>query len=332
MDDAISFGSALTWLGDVGRRWGRWVRTHLGMTILLGIAAFVVGWVWNTYLLAVELDGSNPGPGTETIATADGKPFNNVFWLLAFGLLSGLITYGRQRGLRNMFGDLAVLPRKFGQTMSQNARGSFAMLLWGMAVSLLVSIFIPSAVSLALALVLLILAATPLGTIINSALIKIWKALTGNDAPSEKMGAVLVAGPFLVMLGEASGLLLDWLFASLVLGLILGVGAAVGSVLLGRGASPSPTTTVGVLIGLSFALAELWPGRALADDGGWKECHTPDGVACSDLGPGGLYAWCSSEGAGALIASGAMGGGFAGLGAAIGIGLGAVAAGLAMGG
>ncbi|WP_203907374.1 hypothetical protein [Rhizocola hellebori] len=301
------------------------------MTILLSLLAFVVGWVWNTYVLAVDLDGSNPGPGVETIATADGRPLNNLFWLLSFSLVSGLIAYGWQRGWRSMFGDLAVLPRRFGQTMSHNTRGAFAMLLLGLSISLIISIFVPSAVSLALGLVLLILAATPLGTIINFAFIKIWKALTGNEAPSGGMVAVLVAGPFLVMLGEAAGLLLDWLFASLLVGLILGVVAAVASVLLGRGTSPSPGATAGILIGLILALSELSAGRAWADDGGWKECNTPDGVPCSDLGIGGLYAWCSSEGADALIASGAMGGGFAGLGAAIGIGLGSVAASLAMG-
>jgi hypothetical protein len=184
---------------------------------------------------------------------------------------------------------------------------------------------------LALGLVLLTLAATPLGTIINSVFIRIWKALTGVAAPSGGMGAVLVAAPFLIMLGEAAGLLLDWLFASWLLGLVLGAAAAVGSVLIGRRTTPSPGTAPSVLIGLAFAVTELWPARAWADDGGWKECQTPDGVPCEDMGLNGLYAWCSSEGAGAVIASGAMGGGFAGLGAAIGIGLGSVAASLAAG-
>jgi len=302
------------------------------MTILLSVLAFVFGWMWNTYVMAVALDGSNPPGEEQTIATAQGRPFNSLFWLLFFSLVSGLITYGWQRGWRNLFGDLAVLPRRFGLAMSQNAGGALAMLLWGVSVSLIISTVISSAVSLALGLVLLTLAATPLGTVINFAVIRLWRALTGIVAPSGGMGAVLVAGPFLVMLGEAAGLLLDWLFASWLLGLILGLVAAVASVLLARGASPSPGTAASVLIGLFLAASALWSGRAWGDDGGWQECQTASGEPCSEMGLGGIFAWFGSEGANVVIANGAVGGLFAGIGTAIGVGVGSVAASLAVAG
>jgi hypothetical protein len=330
MDEAVSVGSALAWAGDVGRQWGRWVRAHLGMTIVLSILAFAFGWVWNTYVMAVNLDGSVPLPDEETIATAQGRPFNSLFWLLLFSLVSGVITYGWQRGWRNLLGDLAVLPRRFGQTMSLNATGAFAMLLWGLSVSLIISTLISSAVSLALGLVLLTLAATPVGTIINFAFIRIWKALTGIVAPSGGMGAVLVAGPFLVMLGEAAGLLLDWLFASWLLGLILGAVAALASILLARRVKPANGAMAGVLIGLAVAFSEFWPSRAWGDDGGWSECQGDSGQPCSEMGLAGVFAWLGSDGAGTVITYGALGGAGAAVGTAIGVGLGSVAAGLAM--
>lgn len=332
MDEAVSVGSAFAWVGDVGRQWGRWVRAHLGMTILLSALAFVFGWVWNTYVMAFGIDGFNPDPEVQTIATAEGRPFNSLFWLLFFSLLSGLITYGWQRGWRNLFGDLAVLPRRFGQAVSHNAGGAFAMLLWGVSVSLIISTLISSAVSLALGLVLLTLAATPIGTILNFVVIRLWRALTGIVAPTARMGPILLAGPFLVMIGEAAGLLLDWVFATWLIGLIVGVIAGVLSILLARGANPTHASAASVLIGLMVALSALWSGRAWGDDGGWQECATSDGQPCSEMGLGGIFAWFGSEGASTVLAHSAVGGVFAGIGTAIGVGVGSVAASVAVAG
>jgi hypothetical protein len=319
---------AVAWTRDVFGQWRGWIRAHLGMTILLSVLAFGFGWIWNTYVMAVFLDGSRPADDERTIATAEGRPFNSLFWLLFFSLLSGFITYGWQRGWRNVWSDLAVLPRRFGETMKHDRRGAFAMLLWGMSVSLIISTVLSSAVSLALGLVLLTLSATPLGTILNFALIRLWRGLAGIVAPAAGMGAVLAAGPFLVMVGEALGLLLDWVFASLIIGLILGVVAAVVSVLLARGVSGTATA---VLFGLTVGLpALLFAGRARADDGGWNECFTPAGEPCSDAGFAGVIAWFGTDGAGAVIANGALGGAFAGVGTAIGVGMGSVAASLAV--
>ena len=332
MNEALSVRSALAWAGDVATQWRRWVRAHLGITILLSALAFVFGWVWNTYVMAFKLDGSDPDPDVQTIATAQGRPFNSLFWLLLFSLLSGLITYGWQRGWRNLFDDLAVLPRRFGQAVSHNAGGAFAMLLWGVSVSLIISTVITSAVSLALGLVLLTLAATPIGTILNFTVIRLWRALAGIVAPTGGLGAILVAGPFLVMVGEATGLLLDWVFAKWFIGLIVGVVAGVVSILLARGAKPSHGSVAGILIGLMVALSALWSGRARGDDGGWLECQTADGQFCSEMGLGGIFAWFGSEGANVVVAHGAIGGAFAGLGTAIGVGVGSVAASVAVAG
>lgn len=317
---------AVAWTRDVLVQWRRWIGAHLGMTILLSSLAFIFGWAWNTYVMAVYLEGSVPESGVRTIATAEGMPFNSLFWLLFFALLSGLITYGWTRGWGNLWSDLAVLPRRLSQTLRQNRSGAAALLLWGVSISLIISTLISSAVSLALGLVLLTLAATPIGTILNFALIRIWKGLCGIATPSGGLGAVLVAGPFLVMLGEAFGLLLDWLFASWLIGLILGVAAAVTSMLLARGAA---RVVAPVLFGLWFWVQER---RAWADDGGWNECVTESGERCADLGLGGVIAWFGSEGAGTVVAHGAIGGVFAGLGTAVGVGMGSVAAGIAVAG
>lgn len=86
------------WLRAVLGQWGGWTRRHLALTLLLSVGAFVFGWLWNTYIMAVNLQGSAVEPGQQTIATAPGQSGNGLFWLIFFSLLAGLITYGWQRG------------------------------------------------------------------------------------------------------------------------------------------------------------------------------------------------------------------------------------------
>ncbi|HCT80517.1 MAG TPA: hypothetical protein DGT23_28925, partial [Micromonosporaceae bacterium] len=328
MNEATSVRAGMAWTRDVLTQWRSWTKAHLGTTILLSALAFAFGWLWNTYIMAVNLEGYAVGPDERTIATAEGHAGNGLFWLLFFSLLSGLATYGWQRGWKNLWADLATIPRRFGETMSQSRSAATAMLLWGVSISLVISTLISSAVSLALGLVLLTLAATPIGTILNFALIRLWKALCGIATPKAGVGAVLLVGPFMVMIGEALGLFVDWLIGSWLIGLILGLVSAIASVILARGVSATKAAVV--LFGLTLGLSNLRTRAAWADDGGWNECVSASGEPCSDLGLAGVFAWFGSEGAGAVLANAAVGGTFAGVGAALGVGLGSVAASLAV--
>jgi hypothetical protein len=317
------------WLRGVLGQWGGWTRRHLGLTLLLSVGAFVFGWLWNTYIMAVDLQGSVVEPGQQTIATAPGQTGNGLFWLILFSLLAGLITYGWQRGWRTLLADLGAIPRTFAAALSDSGGGAIALLLWGASVSLIISTLISSAVSLALGLVLLALAATPLGVIVNFALIRIWKGLCGIVAPQARHGSVITLAPFMTMVGEALGLLLDWLLNSWIIGLVLGLACALVSVLLSRTAwRPSAAATL-LIVGTSVALAVLRARGAWADDGGWQECVTSAGEPCSDAGIGGIFAWFGSEGSGPVMAHATVGGASAGVGAAVGAGLGGAAASMA---
>jgi hypothetical protein len=316
------------WLRGVLGQWGGWTRQHLGLTLLLSVGAFVFGWLWNTYIMAVDLQGSVVEPGQQTIATAPGQTGNGLFWLILFSLLAGLITYGWQRGWRTLLADLGAIPRTFAAALSDSGGGATALLLWGASVSLIISTLISSAVSLALGLVLLALAATPLGVILNFALIRIWKGLCGIVAPQARHGSVIALAPFMTMVGEALGLLLDWLLNSWIIGLVLGLACALVSVLLSRNAwRPSAAATL-LIVGTSVAIAVLRARGAWADDGGWQECVTSAGEPCSDSGIGGIFAWFGSEGSGTVMTHATVGGAAAGVGAAVGAGLGGAAAGM----
>jgi hypothetical protein len=330
MSQPLTYGSSLAWLGQVMVQWRRWTAAHWRMTLLISAIAFVFGWVWNTYIMAVDLEGSVVDPDADTIAMAEGRSGNALFWLLLFSLAGGVITYAWSRGWRSFLSDLAALPRQFGSAVSRSPAVAFAMLLWGMSISLIIATLISSAVSFALGLVLLALAATPVGVILNFALVRLWRALYGIVAPKTDSRIGVTTGPFMVMLGEAIGLFLDWMFGSWVLGLVLGILCAVASLLVVR-LTPTPqATALIVFFGIAVAIQVLWMHAAYADDGGWSECVSPDGGPCTGLT--GFFDWLRSPGADVLIVRGAAGGLSAAVGAALGVGTAAAAAGLAAAG
>jgi hypothetical protein len=327
MTEPLSYRASLAWTGQVFRQWRAWTAANWRKTLLLSALAFVVGWIWNTYIIAVNLEGSAVDPGQDTTATVDGHQGNALFWLLLFSLIAGLITYGWSRGWRAAAGDAAQLPRRLGQAVATNPVPTGAMLLWGAAVSLVLSTLISSAVSLALGLVLLALAATPIGVVLNFALIRLWRGLAGIVAPNAGARLGTMVSPFMVMIGEAVGLFLDWLIGNFLIGLVIGIVFAAASVFLIRAAPPRAA----VLLFLAAATVGVQLIRmrgAYADDGGWSECVSSNGEPCSGIG--GLFDWLGSPGAGAVVAQAAVGGVSAAAGAVIGVGVGGAAAGLAV--
>jgi hypothetical protein len=278
----------------------------------MSIAAFAFGWLWNTYIRAFAIDGHRADE-TQTISTATDRPFNALFWLLLFALLSGLISYGWQRGWRQLGADLASLPRQFAANLSTGKTAALSMVLSGVSLSLIIATVITPAVSLALGLVVLTLAATPVGVVINFALVRLWKALSGMAGPNE---GILSAAPFMLMAGEGFGLVLDWVFDSWLIGLIAGILCAVLSLVIGR--SGGAVAAI-VLFGGTVTLSLLNSRYAFADDGGWSECQFSGG--CSNF-----FDWFSYEGASTVMATSTIGGLSAGAGTAIGAGLGSVAA------
>ena len=324
MDETTSVRASFDWLGEIVTGWVRWVREHLLITIVLSAAAFAVGWVWNTYVMAVHLQGSVPG-GQRTVATAQGEPSNALFWLLLFSLLTGLATYGWQRGWLQMVQDFGVLPRRFAQALRDDVESSIALLLWGLGVALLTATVISSAVSLVLGLVLVTLAATPLGVIVNFAVIRLWRGLTGVASPESGKDTTAFTGPFLLMVGEAFGLFVDWGVDSWLVSLVVGIFAGGLSLLLGRRGHQGVVAGM-YLVGATVVLGLAHSHRAWADDGGWDECITDSGEFCRDAGFGGLFAWFGSDGASTVMAYASIGGISSGIGTAIGFGVGAAAA------
>jgi hypothetical protein len=327
MTQPMSYRSSLIWAGQVSVHWRRWLRAHWRMTLVLSVVSFAVGWVWNMYVMAVVLEGSAPPPDSDTASMAEGHNGNALFWLLLFSVLGGLFTYAWSRGWRMFWSDVASLPGRFSAAVSASPAATLAMLLWGASISLIISTLISTAVSLALGLVLLALAGTPVGVILNFALVRAWRGLSGIVAPDAGRRLGGFVSPVMVTLGEALGLFVHWLFGGWVLGLIVGFACAVASLLLVR-VAPAPRTAAlllgfSVIVGVQF----LRMRGAYADDGGWSECQAADGEPCSGIG--GIFAWFGSAGAGEVVARGAAGGASAAIGTVLGVGAGGAMASVA---
>jgi len=327
MTETMSFRSSLIWTRQVAGKWGVWTRGHWRMTLVLSVIAFVVGWAWNTYIMAVDLGGSVVDQDTETAATAEGHTGNIVYWLILFSVVAGVISYAWSRGWRSFGSDLLTLPRRFGDAIARSPAAALGMLLWGMSIGLLISTLISSAVSAVLGLALLALATTPLGVVLNFALIRVWRGLTGIVAPNAGARLAGMVSPFMVMVGEALGLFVDWMAGSWLVGLLLGILCAAASLLIVRAVPPPRAAAVLFVVGAAVVMQAVRIRAAYADDGGWNECVTPDGAACAGIG--GFFDWIASPGADVVIARGTVGGLGAAVGAVLGAGVGAAVAGLA---
>ncbi|SNY48520.1 hypothetical protein [Paractinoplanes atraurantiacus] len=326
MAETMSFQDSVRWTRDVFTQWRHWTRAHWRLTLLLSALAFLTGWAWNTYAMAVGLEGSE-GEGTKTITTADGHSLNALFWVILFTFVSGVITYAWTRGWTAFRADVAVLPRRFAEAMTQSRPGAFAMLLWGMAVALVIATLISSAAAIVLSLALLALATSPVGVILNFALVRVWRGLCGILAAKARPRLDAMVNPFMVMFGESIGLLLDGLIGNWVFKFLGGIFAALVSVTLARG---SRMPGFAVILAFVVAAQTLRVRGALADDGGWTECVTSDGRPCAGLGLEGVLAWFQSDGATHVLVRSSIGAIAAALGALLGLGLGAAGASAAL--
>lgn len=317
--------------GDIVRVCRQWLRQNWLRTVIVSLISFTVSWGWNTYLMAKKLEGDVPPEGSTTTATAQGEGWNGIYWLLVATIIFGIVEYGRERGFKQMVRDLVALPRLVADSTRRSPRGAAAMLLWGGALGLSVGAVISRISAQAAAGVLgvgfLLVAASPLATVVNSFLIRIWVGIFSALAPQSKEDADHMGNPFLMMVGEAAGVIIAWRIDATVALIVVAIGLAVCSYLLVVSASEVAPAVTRLLV-FAFGGYLTWrmfrSGVAWADDGGWLECVDPEtGTPCSELGfLDGIRTWVDSDGADRLIRRGMIGGYFGAVGGALGATLG----------
>ena len=312
----------------------RWLRKNWLRTLIFSVLSFVIAWAWNVWIMARKLEGSVADPGSETTATAQGKTWNGIYWLLCTTILFGLITYGREKGFKNLLREFFTPPFTFFENLFKRPRSAIAMACWGAALALLIGSIVSNAISGLLGLGFLLAAPTALAVVLNNVLIRAWIGGFSAAQPRLKTNATALANPYAMMLGEAIGAILAWRMDGALVPVVLAVILIVVSfvvVATGQGkALPNPLPLL-LFVGagvVTWKVLRATPARA--DDGGWLECVTASGEPCSELGFfQGWWEWRKSAGADVVIRQARIGGSFSAFGAVLGCALGGGLAALA---
>ena len=159
MTAAASAGGLLPTRALFHESW-KWLRKNWIRTLVFSLLSFVIVWGWNVWIMARKLEGSVAEPGSSTTATAEGHTWNGVYWLLCTTILFGLITYGREKGFKNLLREFFTPPFTFFDNLVRRPRSAIAMGCWGAALALLVGSVVSNAVSGLLGLGFLLAAPT----------------------------------------------------------------------------------------------------------------------------------------------------------------------------
>ena len=167
----------------------RWLRKNWLRTLIFSVLSFLIAWAWNVWIMARKLEGSVADPGSETTATAQGKTWNGIYWLLCTTILFGLITYGREKGFKNLLREFFTPPFTFFENLFKRPRSAIAMACWGAALALLIGSVVSNAISGLLGLGFLLAAPTALAIVLNNVLIRAWIGAFSAAQPRLKSNA-----------------------------------------------------------------------------------------------------------------------------------------------
>ena len=313
----------------------KWLRKNWMRTLIFSVLSFLIAWVWNVWIMARKLEGSVAEPGSSTTATAQGKTWNGIYWLLCTTILFGLITYGREKGFRNLLREFFTPPFTFFDNLFRRPRSAIAMGCWGAALALLVGSVVSNAIAGLLGLGFLLAAPTALAIVLNNVLIRGWIGAFSAAQPRLRSNAQGIANPYAMMFGEGIGAIVAWRADGAAMPVVLAVILVVVSFVVVAGgagkALPNPMPLIFFVAAAVVAWKVLHATPARADDGGWSECATANGDPCSQLSFfRGWWEWRKSAGADVVIRQGRVGGTFSALGCLFGCmlggGLAAVAA------
>ncbi len=297
-----------------------WVRQNFLRTLVMAVIGFLVGWVINTYIIAVRYEGNNAVSGVGTTGGFFSMLRNGgMYWGILSTIVFSLFAYGRQAGWRRLGQEIVSIPRVLRDTFVTGGTTAWAVLLWGGAISLAAAVLIGPAVAGILSVGLLLAAPSPISAIFGKVISRLLMGLIRLFAPAKQTDIPHLGGTVAGVAGTAAGMLLAWQVVSTPTKVVLAVAAAVFAFLLVT-RTVTPPAAAGMLLVLVVVMVfrDLFDATAvLADDGGWQEC----GVDCS------IIDWAQSPGATDVIIDASRGGVASGAGAALGTGLGSAVAG-----
>ena len=139
--------------------------------------------------------------------TAQGNTWNGIYWLLCTTILFGLITYGREKGFRNLPREFFTPPFTFFDNLVRRPRSVIAMGCRARRSALLVGSVVSNAGPGLLGLGFLLAAPTAVAIVLNNVLIRGWTGIFSAMQARLKHDAAALANPYAMMFGEAIGAL-----------------------------------------------------------------------------------------------------------------------------
>ncbi len=297
-----------------------WIRQNFLRTVLMAVIGFLIGWVINTYIIAVRYEGNNAVSGVGTTGGFFTMLRNGgMYWGILSTIVFSLFAYGRQAGWPRLGREIASIPRVLRDTFVTGGATAWAVLLWGGAISLAAAVLIGPAVAGILSVGLLLAAPSPISAILGKVVSRLLMGLIRLFAPAKQTDIPHLGGTVAGVAGTAAGMLLAWQVVSTPTKIVLAVAAGVFAYLLvTRTVTPPAAAAMLLILVVVMVFRDLFDATAvLADDGGWQEC----GTDCS------IIDWAQSPGATDVIIDASRGGVASGAGAALGTGLGSAVAG-----
>lgn len=261
-----TFGELLGALPD-------WARRHLLRTIIAAVAAGVIGYVANVWMMAVRYQGTADVPEGAP-ATASGNVIGGgLFWALGSSVVFGIVGYRQAAGKERFWREARGLPRTLAGLVRREGAAGQAHLLWGASAMLLAGLFLPPALGAMTAVAVLVATPTVLGSIITSSLFRLWQAAVkplGPSAPRPTGIESMVVG----VIGGGLALTAGMLISDRTIRGVLAAAAAAAAILISKQVRP-PAAAVVLLVFVAAAVAVdvLFAATATADDGGLLECN-----------------------------------------------------------
>jgi hypothetical protein len=258
--------------GDLLRGFPAFVRKSFPTVIASAVAAGVVGYVVNIWIMAVKYDGTNDVPKGTPATTGDNLIGGALFWALFSAVVFGIGSYAKGVGFKKFLADMRTLPRVLAGIVRRDGDAARIHLLWGACAALLAGLVLPPATGALLAVGFFTAAPTVLGNIVSSFFGGLFSGLLKPIAPN-RARPVGIESMMVGLIGSSLALSANFVIPDRTIRLVLAVVCGGLALLLSQQVKP-PTGASALLavLGITGVYLVAAAAKAKADDGSFAEC------------------------------------------------------------
>jgi hypothetical protein len=224
------------------------------------------------------------------IPTLDEFAEQGLTWTLASTVVCALLSYWRTAGTRRFFGAVIRFPGSLLSLFGAGGNAARVHILWGLAVSFLVSTVVSPALSAVVAVIFAATVPSIFGRILSNFLFRIWSALISWISPEKRQplaGAIMMA---IGLLGSVIALLGGFFIAATEPKVVIAVVCMFLAFALGAAKSkPEIRSIIIIAVIAGFVLMQGFLGPALA--GGDDQYQPPPGQKDASQAPARQNVW-----------------------------------------